>query len=205
MLYRLRSETKLSIIDLYIRPITDEPITKVFPPERQAQIDSVKNENLRRQRYFVWKLLEHGIKQSLGLDFQEINFSLDKSGKWSCDKCFFSLSHTENAVAVAISSKPVGVDIECCDRIISEKVSKKILIPSELDEFARIPKIEQSQYLLQKWTAKECLFKVQNHKYFKPELLNCENRVITNQISLNNKTYFYSVTAEKGDVLRINY
>ncbi len=47
----------------------------------------------------------------------------DKNGKPLCDEAFLSIAHTKNIAVLALSSEPIGVDIERLDRKMPEKLS----------------------------------------------------------------------------------
>lgn len=145
--------------ELYIAAVPAGEMGEVFPPRRQAQLEETKNIPHRRQRYFVWKLLEYGLRQSLGLSMEQVDLSLGDRGRWSCDACFFSLTHSGDAVAVAISDAPVGVDLERLDRRLHPGLPKNVLTAAQLQEFAALPENQQKTYLLEKWCEKESLFK----------------------------------------------
>ena len=193
----------MSVNDLYIAFIPDKPVEKVYPPERQEYIQSTSNEVLRNQRYFVWKLLEYALKNSFGFDFKEMKFNLNKQGRWECDKCYFSLSHSNNVVAVAVSEGPVGVDIEFMERSFSDKLYKKIMTEKEISEYINMEKSEQKNYLIKKWTAKESLFKIGESKVFHPKELQNDRKVYTNTIILNDIAFCYSVTNDNIEKLRV--
>lgn len=69
----------------------------------------------------------------------------------------FSISHTKNAIAVAIASKPIGIDIE---QILhhSEGVLKKTMNPSELQTILESANPDESFTAL--WTQKEAVLKL---------------------------------------------
>ena len=192
-----------NIVDLYIAAIPDGEIEAVYPPDRQAQIDTTPNTDLKRQRYYVWKLLEHALKHSFNLKPENIEFSITGTGKWDCEACFFSLSHTKNAVAVAISNKPVGVDIEAAERNISKALCHKILTDTELTEYNATEPKEKKLYLLKKWCAKESLFKMNNVKHFKPRQIEANRNVCTGTATINGYDLFYSVASTHTEILRI--
>lgn len=193
----------MSVTDLYIALISDKPIEKVYPPERQEYIQSASNQKLCSQRYFVWKLLEYALKNSFGFCFKEMKFNLNEHGRWECDKCFFSLSHSKNVVAAAVSDGPVGVDIEFMERSFSDKLYKKILTEKEISEYINMEKSEQKNYLIKKWTAKESLFKIGESKVFHPKELQNDRKVYTNTIILNDIAFCYSVTNDNIEKLRV--
>ena len=89
--------------NVYIKKIPDETFFHdVYPYERAQYINSSSNMKLKTQRYWVWKLLEEAALRSFGIGFENINFTV-KNGIWSCGEFYFSLSHTDGAVAVAVS------------------------------------------------------------------------------------------------------
>jgi phosphopantetheinyl transferase len=185
-------------VDLYIASIPDGEMGKVFPPRRQAQLEETGNETHRRQRYFVWKLLEYGLRRSLDLDLEQLALSLDDRGRWSCEECFFSLSHTKGAVAVAVSQAPVGVDVERLDRKLHPSLPKKLLTEAEQGAFASLDGAEQSRYLLAKWCKKESLFKWQEAAACEPKEEACAGTV-----TVAGQAYCWAAATEHPTQLRI--
>lgn len=192
----------IPVVDLYIAPISDAPIGTVRCAARQAQIEQTANEKLRRERYFVWKLLEYALNRSFGLKAEAVAFSMDESGKWSCGDCFFSLSHSRGAVAVAVSRKQVGVDIESMERPMSPGLPGKILTAAERQEYDALTEDGQLSYLLQAWCAKESLFKVGEDKQFRPAALDAAG-VRTGTVTVSDHSYCYAVATETPEKLRI--
>ena len=193
----------LSVVDLYIAPIPDTPVGRVAWAPRQAQIDGTANEKLRRERYFVWKLLEYAVNRSFGLKAEGLTFSVDENGKWSCGECFFSLSHSRGAVAVAVSRKRVGVDIESTDRPMSAGLPGKILTDTERQEYDALTEGEKLSYLLQAWCAKEALFKAGDDKQFRPTALDTAQNVRTGTVTVAQHPYCYAVATDTPEKLRI--
>lgn len=156
---RLRWKNR-SFFDIYIAKIpTDLKIEKVYPKIRQKEISSAKNEKVRAEKFFVWKLLGFALKESLNTDIKDLDFKKEPDGKWVCDKCCFSLSHTKGFAAVAVSDKPVGVDIENfadfksrTDPETLKKLSLRANIPIDTGETGY-------EDFLAGWTKKESIFK----------------------------------------------
>ena len=87
---------KMPIANVYIAEIPNQSEWgEVYPPARQAEIDAVKNEKVKREKYYVWKLLEYALLHAFGKRIEEISFTKSVNGKWECDFCYFSLSHSE--------------------------------------------------------------------------------------------------------------
>ena len=99
------------MLKVFYTILPDEKVEKTGNLIRDEEILSCNNQTVKKQKFFVWKLLLKGLELS-GINADEIEFFKEPSGKWTADKIHFSLSHSKNALAVAISSSPVGVDIE---------------------------------------------------------------------------------------------
>lgn len=132
----------------------------IYPDERCKEIESVDNQELKEQKISSWNLLETAVKDCFGYDFNTLSFLKNANRKWTCDKLCFSLSHTAGRVAVAVSDKPVGVDIEGfaafekrCERSpgFLQSFAKKILCEGE--------SFTGAYDLLKAWTAKESIIK----------------------------------------------
>ena len=182
------------MVCVYIAPVTDAPMEPVWPPLRQAQLENTVDEAHRRRRYAVWKLLERGMKKSIGLSMEQLELTLDHRGRWFCKECFFSLSHSKNAVAVAISDAPVGIDIEALARPMHPGLAKKILTDREQAEFAVLEASQKPAWLLQKWCKKESLFKWREAAGQEADsAVSCQTGIVT----VAGETYCYGITTQE--------
>ncbi len=137
----------------------------VCPLDRQREIENCKNERVRREKYCAWKLLEYALKDALGVSMAETQFAKLPSGKWTARDFCFSLSHSGEAVAVALSTTPIGVDVEKdMDKLL--RLQDKILSENERKEYTCVE--DKPRYLLEKWTQKESIFKAYKEKGFVP-------------------------------------
>lgn len=172
----------------------------IYPESRRAETNSVRNERLRKEKACAWKLLELAV-ESLGMSFRELDFVKNESGKWVSDKICFSLSHTDRAVAVAVSERTVGVDIEkVSDR--AKRVAKKVFSQPELDACEG----EENLYTTRLWTQKEAIFKTLDERVFSPQRIVISNySTSTKDIEMNGEKYVISVAgecAEKAEFYR---
>ncbi|MBQ3597490.1 MAG: hypothetical protein II988_06770 [Clostridia bacterium] len=126
----------------------------IFPKIRENYINSISHEGRKKQSYFVFKLL---IK-ILDKYFTDYNINSLKvlDGKWFFEKGpFFSFSHSNNIVAVAVSDDgPCVVDVEAC--------SDKLLPFKKLNKDVNSSKDELAIF----WTERECRVKensINNH------------------------------------------
>ena len=194
----------MPLLDLYIAPIpVQQSFSRVFPVERDDEINAVTNDRYRAEKYYVWKLLEYALRRSLGLNIEKIEISKNKNGKWSTPSCEFSLSHTDGAVAVVISRNPVGVDIELTNAVRDDRLAHRILSESEADQFEKLSENERNLFLIKKWTEKEAIFKSRDIDVFIPSECETIPASLTGDIiTVGDKQYYYSVCSDTPQRLR---
>ena len=99
-----------------------------------------------KQHKAVWELLAASLEKDFGKDFSALTVSYGRRGKpyFVGSNIYFSLSHSEEYVACAISdSFRVGLDIEKV-RSVSERIRNKLLSGCEDGEKA-----------IEEWTKRE--------------------------------------------------
>lgn len=70
---------------------------------------------------------------------------------------FFSISHCQQAVAVAVSGSKIGIDVESRTRRISDGLAESVMNESEQQYIARHP--EPDTPFIELWTKKEAVLK----------------------------------------------
>ena len=140
----------------------------LYPKERQNYVDNIKNSKHKNEMHFVWCLLEYAITQEFNVNFNEVNFEVHSNGRWSFDICDFSVSHCDGAVAVAISNASVGIDIEKNTTPKSKAFASRTLTEKEFIEYTVLCDDNKNNYLIEKWTQKEAIFKSLNQSSFIP-------------------------------------
>ena len=192
-----------NLLDLYICRLPDaEGEREVFSPERRAALERIRNPERRRQSYWAWRLLEHALGQTPLRRPGEIVFHAD-NGRWSCAEAEFSISHTAEAAAIAISDRPVGVDAENV-REFRRRLNGGELAASMLRRIAATDELreETPDALLRLWTGKESLFKSLHTDVLRPKELRvgAETRQFT---ALLPEEVFFSVSGERIADLRV--
>jgi phosphopantetheinyl transferase len=155
---------KENVAHIYIAKIPNAepfslPVEPIFPPKRQAEIVACASEKARREKHFAWRLLLSAIEKRLGVDPRQLQFRKSENGKWLCDGIYFSISHSDNLVCVALHDSPIGVDVERLRALKTQDFALKILSEQELADYHMVKENEQSAFLLRAWTRKESLFK----------------------------------------------
>lgn len=169
---------------------------KTLPVWRLTKVQSLKKEEDKLRSVAAFLLLERAL-QDLGIPFVP-EFAYEDFGKPYLPgyPVHFSLSHTKNAVACAVSDCPIGVDVQekmkyssrLADRICSE------------EEWAALEKAKDKALALTAlWTKKEALAKC-NGKGLGERFSALEGEVFT----LRRPGYCLSVTEENPEICILN-
>ena len=186
---------------VYVARVVTGEIGDVYPPERDLLIQKTKNEGLRRERYSVWLLLGHALKDTFSIDIRDLDIKRNDSGKWVSDSIYFSLSHTSELVAIAVSDNPVGVDIEAIRATLSGRCAERILTECETDEYNSLPEADREEYIILKWSGKEALFKREELSAFIPHDYQPTNEnTHSYKIVENGKTYILTVATDVAPI-----
>ena len=184
-------------IEIYIAPLPHgSPSGEIHPKERGDEIKITSNEHQRREKFFVWKLLEYALQQSLGLGIEQARLK-KQNGKWVSDTVEISLSHSKEALAVALSGAPVGVDIESAADIDREGVAKRFFTEGELCKYASSPPEKREESFLRIWTAKEAIFKSRAQMAFIPSSIDTSDvTAYTSCVAIEGAPYVLSAFSE---------
>lgn len=108
-------------------------------------------------------------------------------------KWFFSISHCQSAVAVALSDSPVGIDIEDITRY-KENVANYVSNDSELKNIKENEHPEEA--FIQLWTQKEAVFKY-NGTGITDDIKNILNNIDCQLYSYNFNDKFISIATNE--------
>ena len=193
----------LPLVDVYFAKLPDQPIGA--PLECKARWDyvcGISNEQVKREKYYVWKLLEYAVDRSFGIKPSCLTFAQAEDGSWYADRYAFSISHSGDMLAVAVSRDPVGMDVERVRGLVSDAIAGRILTQAELAEYAQVPAEEQQEYLVQMWTAKEAIFKSHQVDAFVPHQVETSQYALRQgALSQNGEVYLWTVTAKTLDMV----
>lgn len=195
----------LPIVDVYIAALPKDAAVGHLPCKaRMQEINSVSNERVRREKYFVWQLLCYALERSFGLRGKKLDFVKESFGGWSVGDLSVSLSHSKGALAVAVSRAPVGIDIEPIRTPRSEKFAEHIMNEAELAGYRSLPTNEQEERLIEMWTAKEAIFKSKHLPAFIPN----QNDTLTesyrtNRTTVEGEEYVWSVATATPERIRV--
>ncbi len=195
----------IPVADVYIaRQPENIDISPIYPKARYDEICNVSNDSVKTEKYYAWKLLRLAIERSLGYDFESLNFNKADNGKWICDRCEFSISHSSGFVAVAVSKKPIGVDIEKIEALNNENLPKRVLSIEEYNYFSSLPQDKANEYFIKMWTQKEAFYKYSSEKTFAPkDIIIPDNLLYSIKLEYGAIHYYLSVVSEDIKAVRI--
>lgn len=104
-------------------------------------------------------LVNEGLIPSCGT-FSDLTFTIAEHGKPSLTKypdIHFSISHCQNAIAVAVDSKPIGIDVECY-HLPTAALLRRTMNPEEIAIIEHAERPEAAFTRL--WTRKEAVLKL---------------------------------------------
>ena len=183
----------------------DIEIGAVFPKERNEEIEKYKNPRVKREKYFAWELLRRGAEKYAGVSLKELGIEKNGNGRWVSDRLFFSISHSGDLAAVAVSDTSVGIDVEAVRRH-SEGIEARIMTDSELSELYRMPETEREEQIIKVWTQKESIFKTLDLPRFLPQKIEVKDYSVKTEIIVSGgQKYALSVSSENLENIEIEY
>jgi phosphopantetheinyl transferase len=197
----------LPLLDVYVARIPSDEIdlSSIASAKRRAYIEAASNESVRRERYFVWRLLEYAVQRTFGKRLADLSAVQTASGAWQLEGVELSLTHTDGVVAVAVSRSAVGVDIEheATERV--EKLAGKILTESERVELDAITAPEGARsYIIERWCMKESIFKKSGEGAFVPSSVDtARGGALVRRISVGTESLVLAVASDHPDRLRL--
>jgi phosphopantetheine--protein transferase-like protein len=195
----------LPLADVYLAELPlDCDIGVLESRERMEEINSISNERVKREKYFVFKLLYYALERSFGLRGNKLELKKELYGGWSCGDIYLSLSHSDGALAVAVSRAPIGVDIERVKCPRKKDLARHILNEKELSEYESIPEENREKRLIELWTAKEAIFKSKGLDRFLPTHTDTfSESFVTKSIELKGEYYIFSVATATPERVRV--
>ena len=195
---------KMPIVDLFIARLPEGEIGDIECKARQDEIESVTNEKVKREKYFIWKLLCYALERSFGVKGKKMELVKESHGGWSASDAFVSLSHSNNALAVVVSRDAVGVDIELVREPKVQSLAERIMTDDELNAYNATAPEQKEARLFETWTAKEAIFKSKKLSAFVPKDHDTLSSTYkSGDITIDDQKYIWSVATNTPERLRI--
>ncbi len=198
----------MSKIFIYLDNFGEYVDQTLYPKERYEEILACQNEKVKSQKYWAWKLLEKALKEQYNVSINDLSFKKVYT-KWITENFYFSISHSNNILALSLGKKENGIDIEKIDekrflKLINK--SNKLLTNNENEAFSNILEENRANYLNILWTKKESIFKTLNKQCFLPNNIDSNEKFTKTYIVKNESgSYYLSICLDKGDEIEFIY
>ena len=129
-------------------------------PNKEQELDNTKSDIVKKLRLYAEILTRIAICQDLNVENKDIEFERTCYGKpylLNDQDYHFSVSHTRNMIAVAVSNKSVGVDVEKV-REVDLRIAKRFYTPQERNHLASSLDVKYERFF-EIWTKKEAYIK----------------------------------------------
>lgn len=125
----------------------------LMEPKRKERVLAIKNETRQKTSVLGEWMAKNLLAEASGLPLEKIVICRDEKGKpFAKGFPYFSITHSGEWVAVAVSETPVGIDMEKI-RPVDPRLAERI--GAEPERF------------FEEWTAKEAHFKIHGDPNFK--------------------------------------
>lgn len=191
--------TKVFFCELSDVPYDDE-LLKLVPNNDKKNL--IKNKNSIHSKLHLYSelLVRYFICNKLKIRNNELRIAKNKYGKphlLNNDKLFYNISHTRNAIAVTLSDKEIGVDIERIRNFDLKIINRFFSIAEQ--EYVLLSN-NKIQAFFEVWTKKEAFIKYEGYGLSIP--LNSINVFDKNKYCLTNtfniKNYIISTCTENN-------
>ena len=149
----------LLLLDYHIDDFDLQAALADISEQRREQALRFRFERGQRTCVLAYLLLKRALKEAYGITENPL-FEYGEHGKPSIaghPEIFFNLSHCREAVACAVSSRPVGIDVESVGRY-RESVARYAMNDDELSQILSADRPDVVFTRL--WTMKEALLKL---------------------------------------------
>lgn len=177
--------------------IKDYQANEILPFFVKQDLKRITNEKVVCQKKAAYGLLHYALLKFLNFNDDFSRITKTKNGKPICENYHFSISHSGDLVAVALSSDNVGIDIENTNKKFNFERLKKVM----LHESEKGITITSPQDLIGLWVKKEAKFKFDGEKTFFPNQIVTARLVHhTKQFEFNGQVYFVCAITKETNI-----
>lgn len=145
-----------------------------------------KEEIMRHASLFAW------ISLSKYIDLTKVKFSKNGKPYLVGNKQYFSLSHSHEVIAIAVSNKPIGIDIESVlPSNIASLLASRLLTGKDLESYYKAK--DRALWFTKYWTQHEAYLKLKDDQLNFINLKQpIKGKTNTKQIKSGDKIYLIS-------------
>lgn len=143
-----------------------EALRKIIPKERQEKINKLRNQEKAKKQLFSSAFLQYVLSKALDLPMEAVAYTYGEygkpeliySGKEQRGQIDFNLSHSGSYAVLAVSDRPVGIDVECLKKN-RLTVAERFFCEKEYEDILKAEEGKRDSRFLEYWTMKEAYVK----------------------------------------------
>lgn len=195
--------TKIGDIKVFVKPYDTVSIGEI-PEFVKSECKRLKDAWKIRQKKAAYSLLCEVLTELSGIEGVGEHIVKNAAGKpelfYDGSALKFSISHSHDLVAVAVSDSDVGVDIEKIREVASQPLLEKICNNDEKKEILKFSAEscgDITQDIIKTWSKKEALYKTGlfGDKFLPQQIdtVKLQDRTFTKELEFNEEKYVLSV------------
>lgn len=147
------------IVQVTVRPIDAVPDVPL-PEDEHGRAASMAHPLVRRDFVAGRRLVRLMLAPMLGCASDGFAITLDPLGRpFVTDGPWFSISHCDGWVGVALAATEVGLDLEPGAPPDADIIAPTVMTGAELAEFVQLPEADRPDVFVRLWVRKEALLK----------------------------------------------
>ena len=167
-------------------------------------IDKLRLEKIKKSSNVLFKkeqlgsslLLNDILENYFFMDITKVEYIYNEYGKpyIKDSNLYFSLSHSNGVIALAVSKEEIGIDIELI-KDVKDNLALKVMNEAEYNIYKGLSKNDKISYFYEVWTSKEAYVKkLGTTLTLNPSNINIDTDVILKNINISDNQYMIALT-----------
>ena len=175
---------------------TDLSLYDNIDKNRLEKIKKSSNNLFKKEQLGSSLLLNDILENYFFMDTTKVEYIYNEFGKpyIKDSNLYFSLSHSNGVIALAVSKEEIGLDIELI-KDVKDNLAHKVMNEVEYNIYKGLSKNDKISYFYEVWTSKEAYVKkLGSALTLNPSNINIDSDVILKNINISNSQYMIALT-----------
>ncbi len=175
---------------------TDLSLYDNIDKNRLEKIKKSSNVLFKKEQLGSSLLLNDILENYFFMDTTKVEYIYNEFGKpyIKDSNLYFSLSHSNGVIALAVSKEEIGLDIELI-KDVKDNLALKVMNEAEYNIYKGLSKNDKINYFYEVWTSKEAYVKkLGSALTLNPSNINIDTDVILKNINISNSQYMIALT-----------
>jgi 4'-phosphopantetheinyl transferase len=175
---------------------TDLSLYDNIDKNRLEKIKKSSNVLFKKEQLGANLLLNDILENYFFMDITKVEYIYNEYGKpyIKDSNLYFSLSHSNGVIALAVSKEEIGIDIELI-KDVKDNLALKVMNEAEYNIYKGLSKNDKINYFYEVWNSKEAYVKkLGTTLTLNPSNINIDTDVILKNINISNSQYMIALT-----------